>query len=69
MVAYADTDGDGHRADGQSAGVERYYAEIDKQITSTTGRPRNQTVVMTADYGFLAIYPYWGVPRADPALR
>ncbi|BCJ83049.1 arabinofuranosyltransferase AftA [Mycolicibacterium sp. NCC-Tsukiji] len=66
VVAYADTDGDGHRADGQSAGVERYYAEIDKQITSTTGRPRNQTVVMTADYGFLAIYPYWGFQGLTP---
>ena len=25
-----------------------------------TGRPRDQTVVMTADYSFLSYYPYWG---------
>ena len=25
-----------------------------------TGRPRDQTVVMTADYSFLSFYPYWG---------
>ncbi len=25
-----------------------------------TGRPRNETVVMTADYSFLSYYPYYG---------
>ena len=25
-----------------------------------TGRPRNETVVLTADYSFLSYYPYYG---------
>jgi len=25
-----------------------------------TGKPRDQIVVMTADYSFLSYYPYWG---------
>ena len=59
-VAYTDTDGYGQRADRRPPGAERYYAEIDARIRETTGKPANQTVVMTADYGFLAFYPYWG---------
>jgi galactan 5-O-arabinofuranosyltransferase len=59
-VAYTDTDGSGQRADRRPPGAERYYAEIDARITETTGRPRNETVVMTADYSFLAFYPYYG---------
>ncbi|MCP9275828.1 galactan 5-O-arabinofuranosyltransferase [Mycolicibacterium arenosum] len=59
-VAYTDTDGYGQRADRRPPGAERYYAEVDAKIRETTGRPPNQTVVMTADYGFLAFYPYWG---------
>ncbi|WP_371746922.1 galactan 5-O-arabinofuranosyltransferase [Mycolicibacterium sp. YH-1] len=59
-VAYTDTDGSGQRADRRPPGAERYYAEIDERITATTGRPRNETVVMTADYSFLAFHPYYG---------
>ncbi len=59
-VAYSDTDGSGQRADRRPPGAEQYYAEIDARITEVTGRPRNETVVMTADYGFLAFYPYYG---------
>jgi galactan 5-O-arabinofuranosyltransferase len=59
-VAYTDTDGNGKRADRRPAGAERYFAEIDARITAVTGRPRNETVVLTADYGFLAFYPYYG---------
>jgi galactan 5-O-arabinofuranosyltransferase len=59
-VAYADTDGSGQRADRRPAGAEQYYAQIDARIAEVTGRPRDGTVVMTADYGFLAIYPYYG---------
>jgi galactan 5-O-arabinofuranosyltransferase len=59
-VAYTDTDGSGQRADRRPPGAERYYAEIDARITATTGRPRNETVVMTADYSFLAFHPYYG---------
>lgn len=60
VVAYTDTDGSGQRADRRPPGAERYYAEIDAKIAAATGRPRNQTVVMTADYSFLAYYPYYG---------
>lgn len=59
-VAYSDTDGDGQRADRRPPGAERYYAEIDARIREITGRAPRDTVVMTADYGFLAFYPYYG---------
>ncbi|MCV7374870.1 galactan 5-O-arabinofuranosyltransferase [Mycolicibacterium arabiense] len=59
-VAYTDTDGYGQRADRRPPGAERYYADVDARITAATGRPRNETVVMTADFGFLAYYPYYG---------
>ncbi|WP_197497650.1 arabinofuranosyltransferase, partial [Mycobacterium sp. 1274756.6] len=59
-VAYTDTDGYGERGDRRPPGSERYYGEIDAAITAATGVPRDQTVVLTADYGFLAIYPYFG---------
>jgi galactan 5-O-arabinofuranosyltransferase len=59
-VAHSDTDGDGQRADRRPPGAEKYYAEIDTKIREVTGRPRDQTVVLTADYSFLSYYPYWG---------
>ncbi|MDP9164679.1 MAG: galactan 5-O-arabinofuranosyltransferase [Actinomycetota bacterium] len=60
VVAYTDTDGSGQRADRRPPGAERYYREVDAKIGEATGRPRNETVVMTADYSFLAYYPYYG---------
>jgi galactan 5-O-arabinofuranosyltransferase len=59
-IAYTDTDGHGQRADRRPPGSEKYYASIDAAITRATGTPRDQTVVMTADYSFLSYYPYWG---------
>ncbi|MGE2691726.1 galactan 5-O-arabinofuranosyltransferase [Mycolicibacterium pulveris] len=59
-VAYTDTDGYGQRADRRPPGSERYYREIDATIQDVTGLPRNETVVMTADYSFLSYYPYYG---------
>lgn len=59
-VAYTDTDGTGQRADRRPPGAERYYREIDAKILEVTGVPRNQTVVLTADYSFLSFYPYYG---------
>ncbi|BBY81428.1 galactan 5-O-arabinofuranosyltransferase [Mycolicibacterium pulveris] len=59
-VAYTDTDGYGQRADRRPPGSERYYRELDVKIRETTGLPRNETVVMTADYSFLSYYPYYG---------
>ncbi|MCT7661594.1 galactan 5-O-arabinofuranosyltransferase [Mycobacterium deserti] len=60
VVAYTDTDGSGQRADRRPPGAERYYREIDAKITEATGQPRNETVVLTADYSFLSYYPYYG---------
>ncbi len=59
-VAYTDTDGYGQRADRRPPGAEKYYGEIDAKIGQVTGRPRNETVVMTADYSFLSYLPYYG---------
>lgn len=59
-VAYTDTDGDGLRGDRRPPGAEQYYREIDATIVEQTGRPRNETVVLTADYSFLSFYPYLG---------
>ena len=60
VVAYTDTDGYGQRADRRPPGAEKYYREIDAKIQEVTGRPRNETVVLTADYSFLSYYPYYG---------
>jgi galactan 5-O-arabinofuranosyltransferase len=59
-VAYTDTDGNGQRGDRRPPGAEKYYAQIDADIREATGRPRADTVVMTADYSFLSYYPYYG---------
>lgn len=59
-TAYTDTDGYGKRADERPAGAESYFGEIDRLIREQTGRPPTDNVVLTADYGFLSIYPYWG---------
>jgi len=60
VIAYTDTDGYGQRADRRPPGAEQYYREIDTKILRTTGLPRNETVVLTADYSFLSYYPYYG---------
>lgn len=59
-VAYTDTDGDGQRGDRRPPGAEKYYSQIDAEIREATGKPRAETVVMTADYSFLSYYPYYG---------
>ena len=59
-VAYTDTDGNGQRGDRRPPGAEKYYDQIDGAIRQITGRPREDTVVMTADYSFLSYYPYYG---------
>ncbi|WP_141118948.1 arabinofuranosyltransferase, partial [Mycobacterium avium] len=59
-IAYTDTDGHGQRGDRRPPSAEKFYASIDDVINRETGRPRDQTVVMTADYSFLSFYPYWG---------
>ncbi|AHH14977.1 putative arabinofuranosyltransferase AftA [Nocardia nova SH22a] len=59
-TAYTDTDGNGQRADKRSPSAVSHYAEIDRALTEQTGRPRDQTVVLTADTSFLSYYPYFG---------
>ncbi|MFD4369020.1 galactan 5-O-arabinofuranosyltransferase [Rhodococcus sp. NPDC058521] len=59
-VAYADTDGNGERADMRPPGSAAHYAEVDRIITEQTGRDRHDTVVLAADTGFLSFYPYFG---------
>jgi galactan 5-O-arabinofuranosyltransferase len=59
-IAYTDTDGHGQRGDRRPPGSEKYYPEIDTAITRATGKPRDETVVLTADYSFLSYYPYFG---------
>lgn len=59
-IAYTDTDGHGQRGDRRPPSSEKFYADIDAAILRVTGKPRNQTVLMTADYSFLSYYPYWG---------
>lgn len=59
-VAYTDTDGDGQRGDRRPPGSEKYYPQVDEAIREATGKPRDETVVMTADYSFLSYYPYFG---------
>jgi len=60
VVAYTDTDGYGQRADRRPPGAEQYYREIDTKVRQATRLPRNETVVLTADYSFLSYYPYYG---------
>lgn len=59
-TAYTDTDGAGVRADHRPPGSESYYRELHRLIREQTGRPATENVVLTADYSFLSIYPYWG---------
>ena len=59
-IAYTDTDGHGQRGDRRPPSSERYYPSIDTAITQATGKPRDETVVLTADYSFLSYYPYFG---------
>jgi galactan 5-O-arabinofuranosyltransferase len=66
VVAYTDTDGNGQRADRRPPSASTYYAEIDRRIREVTGKPRNDVVVLTADYSFLSFYPYWGFQSLTP---
>ncbi|MBV9353683.1 MAG: galactan 5-O-arabinofuranosyltransferase, partial [Mycobacterium sp.] len=59
-IAYTDTDGYGLRGDRRPPSSEKYYPAVDATITQVTGKPRNETVVLTADYSFLSYYPYFG---------
>ncbi len=59
-VAYADTDGDGVRADMRPPSAVSYYREVDEAIREQLGAPRDETIVLTADTTFLAYYPYFG---------
>ncbi len=59
-TAYTDTDGNGERADQRKPSAVSHYRDIDAALLAQTGRPRDESVVLTADTTFLAFYPYWG---------
>ncbi|SNT27673.1 galactan 5-O-arabinofuranosyltransferase [Rhodococcoides kyotonense] len=59
-VAYSDTDGDGVRADMRPPSAVSYYGDVDKTIGEQLGKPRDETIVLTADTSFLSYYPYFG---------
>ncbi|MGY1982459.1 galactan 5-O-arabinofuranosyltransferase [Nocardia gipuzkoensis] len=59
-TAYTDTDGDGNRADQRGVSAVSHFDEVDAALTTQTGRPRSDTVVLTADTSFLSFYPYFG---------
>ncbi|WP_170062372.1 arabinofuranosyltransferase, partial [Mycobacterium intermedium] len=65
-IAYTDTDGHGERGDRRPPSSEKYYPAIDATIQRVTGKPRDETVVLTADYSFLSFYPYWGFQGLTP---
>ncbi|MGW0638731.1 galactan 5-O-arabinofuranosyltransferase [Nocardia salmonicida] len=50
----------GERADKRKPSAVAYYHTVDEAILARTGRPRDESVVLTADTTFLAFYPYWG---------
>ena len=66
IVAYTDTDGHGDRGDRRPPSAAKYYPAVDAAITGATGKPRDQTVLLTADYSFLSYYPYWGFQGLTP---
>ncbi|WP_378743384.1 galactan 5-O-arabinofuranosyltransferase [Nocardia brasiliensis] len=59
-TAYTDTDGNGDRADKRNPSAVSHYRAVDAALTAQTGRPRSDTVVLTADTSFLSFYPYFG---------
>lgn len=65
-IAYTDTDGHGERGDRRPPSSEKYYPAIDATIQRVTGKPRDEIVVLTADYSFLSYYPYWGFQGLTP---
>ncbi len=59
-TAYTDTDGNGERADQRAPSAVAHYRAIDAALLAQTGRPRSDTVLLTADTSFLSFYPYYG---------
>ncbi|WP_216896941.1 galactan 5-O-arabinofuranosyltransferase [Nocardia alni] len=65
-TAYTDTDGNGVRADQRSPSAVSYYRQLDATLLAQTARPRDRTVVLTADTSFLSYYPYYGFQALTP---
>ena len=65
-TAYTDTDGNGQRADRRSPSAVSHYADVDAALLAQTGRPRDRSVVLTADTSFLSYYPYYGFQALTP---
>jgi galactan 5-O-arabinofuranosyltransferase len=65
-TAYTDTDGNGVRADQRSPSAVSYYREVDAALLAQTHRPRDESVVLTADTSFLSYYPYYAFQGLTP---
>lgn len=50
----------GERADKRKPSAVAYYPLVDAALLEQTGRPRDESVLLTADTSFLAYYPYFG---------
>ncbi|TXG92370.1 arabinofuranosyltransferase [Rhodococcus rhodnii] len=59
-IAYSDTDGNGERADRRPPSSVAYYDDVDAAIRESTGRPADDTVVLTGDTSLMSFHPYWG---------
>lgn len=57
--AYADTDGNGERADRFPADAGRYYADV-REFISSRGYEPADAVVQTDEINFMAMNPYYG---------
>ncbi|MFC7754974.1 arabinofuranosyltransferase [Tsukamurella soli] len=73
-AAYQDVDGTMSRADGGARRDQSDLATVDATVLSLTDRSREDTVVLTTDPVFLALYPYWGFlasfgPYSNPLGR
>ncbi|MFC4376666.1 galactan 5-O-arabinofuranosyltransferase [Nocardia halotolerans] len=50
----------GERGDKRPPSAVAYYHAVDEALLAQTGRPRDESVVLTADTSFLSFYPYFG---------
>ncbi|MGW5451694.1 arabinofuranosyltransferase [Nocardia sp. NPDC003979] len=50
----------GERGDKRRPSAVAYYHAVDEALLAQTGRPRDESVVLTADTSFLSFYPYFG---------
>ncbi|MDF0531795.1 arabinofuranosyltransferase [Tsukamurella sp. 8F] len=59
-AAYQDVDGDMVRADNGPHRDQQDLATVQTTIGALTGKPADQTVVLSTDTSLFSYYPYWG---------